>query len=56
MVHLRTIASDQTLMIDQERRWWRLTGIFIGNFEHISYLTGISIVDFEQVNVSWFVA
>ena len=29
---------------------WRCSGVFIVNFEHISHL---SIVDFEQVNVSW---
>ena len=27
--------------------------IFIVNFEHISHLSNVSIVDFEQVNVSW---
>ena len=27
--------------------------VFIVNFEHISYLFRVFIVDFEQVNVSW---
>ena len=35
-----------------ERPQWRLSCIFIGNFEHISGLR-VSIVDFEQVNACW---
>ena len=36
-----------------ERRQWRRSGVFI-NFNHISHLfSSVSIVDFEQVNVSW---
>ena len=35
-------------------RQWRCSGVFIVNFKHISHLfSSISIVDFEQVNVSW---
>ena len=30
------------------------SGVFIVNFEHISHFySSVSIVDFEQVNVSW---
>ena len=39
-----------------QRRQWHGSGVFIVNSEHISnvdLLTYISIVDFEQVNVSW---
>ena len=33
---------------------WRRSGLFIVNFEHISHLfSSASIIDFEQVNVSW---
>ena len=36
-----------------EQRQWH-PGAFIVNFEHISQLfSNLSIVDFEQVNVSW---
>ena len=39
-----------------QRRQWHGSGVFIVNSEHISnvdLLTYISIVDFDQVNVSW---
>ena len=33
---------------------WRRFGVFIVNFQHISYLCSrISIVNFEQVNAGW---
>ena len=35
-----------------ERRYWRRSGVLI-NFEHISHVSSVSIVNFEQVNVSW---
>ena len=36
-----------------ERRHWRRSGVFIGNLKHIShFLFDVSIVDFEQANVS----
>ena len=36
------------------RRQWHRSGVSIVNFEHISHLfSSVSIVDFEQVNVSW---
>ena len=31
----------------------RRSGVFIVNFEHISHLFLVSIVDFERVNISW---
>ena len=35
-------------------RQWRCSDVFIINFEHISHLfSSVSIVEFEQVNVSW---
>ena len=36
-----------------ERRHWRRSCVFIVNFEYISHLFSVSIVDFEQVNVCW---
>ena len=40
-------------MITPERRHWRHSGVFIVNFDHISHLfSGVSIIDFEQVNGS----
>ena len=37
-------------------RYWRRSGVFIVNFEHISYLFLVFLfltLNFEQVNVSW---
>ena len=31
---------------------WRRSGVFIVNFEHIFHLSSVSVVDFEQVNIS----
>ena len=31
----------------------RRSGVFIVNFEHIYTFSSVSIVEFEQVNVSW---
>ena len=36
-----------------ERRQSRSSGVFVVNFEHIKLFSSVSIVDFEQVNVSW---
>ena len=39
---------------DTKRRHWPGSGDFIVNFGHIShFFSSFSIVDFEQVNVSW---
>ena len=32
---------------------WRRSVVFIANLEHISHISAVSIVDFEQVNVCW---
>ena len=35
---------------------WRRSGVFIVNFEHISYFTpccSVSIANFEQVHAAW---
>ena len=35
------------------RRYWRHSGMFIVNFDHIShFFSSVSVVDFEQINVS----
>ena len=36
-----------------ERCYWRRSDVFVVNFEHISLFPSVSVVDFEQVNVSW---
>ena len=36
-----------------KRRQPRRSGVFIVNFENISLFSSVSIVDSEQVNVSW---
>ena len=36
----------------QRRRF----GVFIVNFEHTLHFFGVSIVDFEQVNVGWVIS
>ena len=36
-----------------ERPHWRCSRVFTVNFEHITPCYSVSIVNFEQVNVSW---
>ena len=38
-----------------EQPQWRLSGIFIVNYEHMSRIShaSASIIDLEQVNVCW---
>ena len=37
-----------------ERRYWRCSGVFIVNFEHISHLVLVFLLfNFEQVNAYW---
>ena len=37
-----------------ERLQWSSSGVFIVDFGHILHLfSSVSVVDFEQVNVSW---
>ena len=35
------------------RRQSRRSGVFIVNLEHNSHLSSVSIVEFEQINISW---
>ena len=46
------IYSKLTIKIPEQRHR-RCSGVFIVNSEHITPCSGVSIVDFEQVNVSW---
>ena len=47
-------ASGNLWFSDVFRRYRRrCSDVFIVNFEHISHHSSVSIVDFEQVNVSW---
>ena len=39
-----------------KRRDWRHSGVFIVNFEHISHLIRVSIVNSEYVNAGWVVS
>ena len=45
------ICSKLTIKIP-ERRQWRLSGVFIFNFEHVS-CSSASIVNFEHLVVGW---
>ena len=47
------ICSKLTLKTP-ERRYWRRSGVFIVNFEHISHLVLVFLL-FEQVNSHWVV-
>ena len=44
------ICSKLTLKT-QERHHWRRSGVFV-NFKHISHLSSVFVVDFEQLNVN----
>ena len=47
------ICSKLTIKIPDQHRWYR-SGIFIVNFKCILHIcSGVSIVDFEQVNSGW---
>ena len=47
------ICSKLTIKTPK-RRHWRLFGVFIAKFEHVSHLcSSVFIVNFEQVNVGW---
>ena len=49
------ICSKSTIKTPEWRQWRRYS-VFIVNFEHISPpFSSFSIVDFEQVNISWVV-
>ena len=36
-----------------ERHHGRRSGVFIVNFEHVSFFPTVSVVDFEQISVYW---
>ena len=46
------ICSKLTIKAPEQRQW-RRSGVFIGNFEHISHLVRVSIVNFEHVITGW---
>ena len=35
------------------RRQWSCSDVFFNNFEHISHLANVSLVNFEQANAGW---
>ena len=43
------LSTDIKLLSRQKKPHWRRSGVFIVNFEHISNIVLVSIVDFEQV-------
>ena len=45
------ICSRLTIQTPEQRHWHR-SGVFIVNYEHITFST-VSIVNFEQVNADW---
>ena len=54
------ICSKLTKKTPERRHWtpsfighWRRSGVFIVNFEYISHLASVSIVNFEQINAGW---
>ena len=49
---LYEICSKLTIKTPEQRHWHR-SGVFILNFEYFTHCSGVSIVDFEQVNVGW---
>ena len=47
------IYSKLTIKTPERRHWFR-SGVFIVNFEHISYIVlNVFIVNFEEVNGTW---
>ena len=53
---LRKICSNLTIKTS-ERLQSRRSGVFIINFEQISYIVSVFllIIDFEHVNAGWFI-
>ena len=45
------ICSRLTIQTPEQRHW-RRSGVFIVNYEHITF-SSVSIVNFEQVNADW---
>ena len=55
-INLFKINKRNTIKRLDVVRWrqWRRSGVFIVNFKHISHFgSSVSIVEFEEVNVSW---
>ena len=50
---LNVIICSKLTIKTSELCHWRRSGVFTVNFKHISHLFPVSIVEFEQVNVSW---
>ena len=49
-----TCSKSTIETLEKGVKHWRRSAVFIVNFEHISHLCLVfSIVDFEQLNVSW---
>ena len=48
------ICSKLAIKIPEGRQW-RRSGIFIVNFEHISFCSSVSILNFEQINAYWVI-
>ena len=46
------ISSKLTINTLEQRQWLR-SDVFILSFEHISHCSGVSIVNFEQLNTDW---
>ena len=46
------ICSKVTIKLPERRHWCR-SGIFIVNFEQISHIVLVFIVDSEQANAGW---
>ena len=45
-------TEHEPIALEQLTRQWRRSTVVIVNFEYISFAS-VSIIDFEQVNVSW---
>ena len=46
------ISSKLTINTLEQRQWLR-SDVFILSFEHMSHCSGVSIVNFEQLNTDW---
>ena len=48
------ICSNLAIKTPEPCHWHR-SSAFIGNFEHFTPFSSVSIVDFKEVNVSWVI-
>ena len=54
--NVKYVQNKNTRTTSLTSFWWRhwcRSGVFIVNFEHFARFSNVSIVNFEQVNVSW---